>query len=74
MSRHNWRGLGKPRWSKLKSRVEALFAPGAPPVAGIGALGAGGARGVGVAPRGGDLGMVEARQVDDGRIRRVRRC
>ncbi len=50
-------------------------APGgeAPPVAGVGALGAGGARGVGVAPRGGDLGVVEAGQVGDGRIRRVRR-
>lgn len=28
MSRHNRGGSGKPRWSKLKSRVEALFAPG----------------------------------------------
>lgn len=28
MSRHNRGGLAKPRWSKLKSRVEALFAPG----------------------------------------------
>ena len=45
----------------------------APPVAGVGALCAGGTRGVGVAPRGGDLGVMEAGQIRDGRIGRVQR-
>ena len=45
----------------------------AAPVAGVGALGVGSARGVGVAPCGGDLGVAEAGQVGDGRIARVRR-
>lgn len=30
MSRHHRGGLAKPRWSKLKARVEALFVPGLP--------------------------------------------